>query len=104
MADAAKATKVMKEPVSPIPGLDLAKPAVLLADFKRFRHDDLFFVSHCTFYPPNEKPIPRVVALSPQAIVICSLNGVEADRVAGVNRLSGVILETLQRTKFGPAL
>ncbi len=99
MADAANPAKKKKERVSPIPGLDLVKPADLHVDFKKFRHDDLFFIAHCTFYPPKEKPTQRVVALTPQAFFICDVNG-KMDRATRVEQLSDVIIQTIQWTKF----
>lgn len=70
-----------------IEGLDLIAPASLGPEFRRFRHDDLYFINVVQYFPRDAKPQPRCVALTPVAFFITDVNG-NMDRATRCELLS----------------
>lgn len=87
-------------PKAVVPGLELIPPAKLAPEFRRFRHDDLYYIHSIVYYPRDEgKPCARVVALTPVAFFITDTNG-NMDRATRLEYLSGVSHSTKKHKKL----
>ena len=84
---AAQPVKKERPKPKPIEGLSLLDPTKLAADFRRFRHDDLYFISTCLFHPPGGKPVPRIIAMTPVAMFVTDANG-KMDRASRFEAIS----------------
>ena len=112
-------TKPKKQ--SQVPGLTLIDPLQLPPEFRKFKNDELFYISHCLFYPnppvPGDapaastatsgssksseplKPIQRVIALTPAAIFVTDTNGV-MERATRLEMIDSVYHEHVVIKKF----
>ena len=103
---------------SPVPGLTLIDPLKLPSEFRRFKNGQLFYISHCLYYPdaaaraaagssvrwrPAEplQPIQRVIALTPEAIFVSDANGA-MDRATRLEMIDSVCYQRVAiKTFFG---
>lgn len=84
-----------------IPGAEPVDPAKLPAEFKKFRKDILFFIDTVAYFPNDEmkkptadrKAVPRVLALTPQAIFVCDTRGI-MDRATKVDLIKELYYDT----------
>jgi hypothetical protein len=95
-------------PVPPaIPDCMPVDPEQLPAEFRKFRKDVLFFIDHVAYYSRDElkkpaaerKAVPRVLALTPQAVFVCDARGA-MDRASKVDLISLVLFDTVTIRRF----